>query len=350
MRLIDLDCEGPITKNDNALELSEHFIPQGGHFFAVISRYDDFLAEVVKREGYRAGNTLKLILPFLKAYGATNQKMRDYSAGNLLLIPGADQTLEEIRSLMPCFIISTSYEQYINALCDRLDFPKDSVYCTRLDLDGYEIFQEDTEKLRKIAQEIIKMPMPEFSGIEEEKDMGREARNVIDRLDEIFGQVIPPMKCGKILEEINPIGGHQKAKAVMDSLSKVGSELSGVMYVGDSITDVQALELVRENGGIAISFNGNRYALKSAQVACISEHTFPLLILAQAFRGEGREGVLRLVRDWPHSLDRSSVQRLITLNYLPCVEIISEHNIDQLIEGSERMRKEVRGKKVGELG
>ena len=93
MRLVDLDCEGPITKNDNAMELAEHFIPQGGHFFSVISRYDDFLADIAKRQGYRAGNTLKLILPFLKAYGATNRRIKEYSARNLLLVAGADQTL-----------------------------------------------------------------------------------------------------------------------------------------------------------------------------------------------------------------------------------------------------------------
>ena len=37
------DCEGPISKNDNAQELSAHFIPRGETFFAIVSKYDDFL-------------------------------------------------------------------------------------------------------------------------------------------------------------------------------------------------------------------------------------------------------------------------------------------------------------------
>ena len=63
------DCEGPISKNDNAFELTCHFIPDGDRFFTLISRYDDIQADIVKRPGYKPGDTLKLILPFLKAYG-----------------------------------------------------------------------------------------------------------------------------------------------------------------------------------------------------------------------------------------------------------------------------------------
>ncbi len=55
-------------------ELSDHFIDDGDKFFEIVSRYDDVLADVLKRQGYNAGGTLKLILPFLKAYGVTNQQ------------------------------------------------------------------------------------------------------------------------------------------------------------------------------------------------------------------------------------------------------------------------------------
>ena len=60
------DCEGPISKNDNAYELTEHFIPNGAQLFANISRYDDVLADVFAKPGYTAGSTLKLVLPSLK--------------------------------------------------------------------------------------------------------------------------------------------------------------------------------------------------------------------------------------------------------------------------------------------
>jgi len=84
MKQINLDCEGPITKNDNALEISHYFLPEGKKFFSLLSKYDDFLADIIKRKGYRAGTTLAFILPFLKAYGATNKVIKDYSRNHFL--------------------------------------------------------------------------------------------------------------------------------------------------------------------------------------------------------------------------------------------------------------------------
>ena len=115
-RIFVTDCEGPISKNDNAFELTSYFVPNGDKFFALISKYDDVLADVFKKPGYKAGDTLRLILPFLKTYGATNKKIREYSSKNILLVPGALDTLQFVRDLTSSFIVSTSYEQYISCL------------------------------------------------------------------------------------------------------------------------------------------------------------------------------------------------------------------------------------------
>jgi len=69
VKLYATDCEGPISKNDNAYELCERFLPEGAAFFERVSRYDDYLADVVRKPGYRPGDTLRLILPFLRATG-----------------------------------------------------------------------------------------------------------------------------------------------------------------------------------------------------------------------------------------------------------------------------------------
>ncbi|MEM2151233.1 MAG: hypothetical protein QXG68_06880, partial [Candidatus Bathyarchaeia archaeon] len=114
MKIFITDCEGPISKNDNAFELSSWLIPEGDKLFTLISRYDDVLADIVKKPGYKAGDTLRLIVPFLKAYGATNALMKRFSSETLLLIPGAGEALRYIRSIMPTFMVSTSYEPYIN--------------------------------------------------------------------------------------------------------------------------------------------------------------------------------------------------------------------------------------------
>ena len=72
LRVFISDCEGPISKTDNAFEVASHFLPRGDYFFSLISRYDDVLSDIVKRPRYMAGYTLTLITPFLKAYGVTN--------------------------------------------------------------------------------------------------------------------------------------------------------------------------------------------------------------------------------------------------------------------------------------
>jgi len=348
VRQICIDCEGPLTKNDNALELSEYLIPQGGRFFSLISRYDDFLADVAKRKGYKAGTTLSLILPFLKAYGATNQGIKEYSASHLLLIPGAKETLSHLNKKMPTFIISTSYQPYIEALCDFVGFPVENTYSTFLDLDRYQISFEETRKLKALLQGTLKLPFIDLSGVRKKEDLSPSTRRTISRLDEVFQEEIPSLECGKIIKETRPIGGMEKAKAVVDSLK--GREISQVMYVGDSITDVEALRLVSEGGGISISFNGNSYALKAAQIACISPHTIPLEILGEVFSVEGKEGILKLAKNWPQSLKEKLRKKLSTISPYPRVEILTSENLERLTKESERMRKEIRGEAVGSLG
>ncbi len=152
------DCEGPISKNDNAFEITAQFVPSGDKIFTLISRYDDVLAELVKKPGYKAGDTLKLILPFLKAYGVTDLLIRELSARKLALMPLVKITLDYITKIAPAYVISTSYEHYIEALCKAIGFPFENTYCTKLRLDRYELGWQERDQLRRIASEITVMP------------------------------------------------------------------------------------------------------------------------------------------------------------------------------------------------
>jgi len=327
MRQVNLDCEGPLVKNDIAYELCQFFIPEGDKFFSIISKYDDFLSDILRRKNYEPGSTLKYILPFLRIYGVDNKAIREYSFSHLLLIPGAKETLSQANKIMPIFIISTSYRPFMEIFCDFMNFPKENTYSTYLNLNKYRIRREEANKLREIMREIINLSslkIPEN----------------IQRLDEIFQEEIPFMECGKILKEVTPLGGKGKSRALFDSLKRTGGKISEVLYVGDSITDVEILNLVKENKGIAISFNGNRYSLKAAEIACISPDTSPLTILIKAFYRGGREEVLKLTNDF--SKDKKKQERILTL--------IDKNNVETLCRKSEEMRKKVRGEKLGGLG
>ncbi|TET47983.1 hypothetical protein E3J59_01305 [Candidatus Aerophobetes bacterium] len=350
MRQLCIDCEGPITKNDNALELCQHFLPRGGEFFPLISRYDDFLAYIAKKKGYRAGNTLSFILPFLKAASLSNKKIIDFSRQSLLLISGAEKILPRLAKKIPIFIISTSYQPYVQALCQRIKFPFRNTYSTYLDLDKYHLPPEEVKRLNQFLDEVLQMPAIEISGVKKKNNLSAPSRKAIKRLDEIFFHEIPRMSCGRILEEVKPLGGEEKAKAILDSVRKTGSTPSEVMYIGDSITDVEALNLVRKAGGVAISFNGNHYALRAARVACISPHFLPLKILGEIFYKEGKEGVEKTLREGFQNIEGKVGEKLFSFEPPPVLEIINENNLEALILKSESMRKHLRGEEIGDLG
>lgn len=358
-RIFISDCEGPISKNDNAFEVTQAFIPGGAAFYALISKYDDVLADVIKPAGYRAGNTLKLIAPFLKAYGVTNEQMVEYASQNLVVLPGAKEMLHHLKPILPSFIVSTSYEQYIASLCALMEFPVENTYCTRLDLDRYEVPQREAETLKEIKDEASAYPMIVIpDDAESIKDFSEKDQAVINRLDTVFWEEIPGMTCGRMLEDIIPVGGMEKAKAVMEIVSNLESDLTEVVYVGDSITDVQALQRVKEGGGVAISFNGNSYAVKNAEIAVLSDSAIVTSVLVEVFYRRGKKDVLELARRWRRgvlkkdSTNKSLIKSMLNQfpNALPQVKVVDEVNVEELVWESSLFRKKVRGEAIGRLG
>jgi energy-converting hydrogenase A subunit R len=353
------DCEGPISKNDNAFELASQFIPNGNNLFTLISRYDDVLADIVKREGYKAGDTLKLILPFLKAYGATNETIAEYSTRNILLVPSSKETLQFIQGFMPTFIVSTSYEQYMRALCNTVDFPFKNVYCTQLDLDKYKISEEENTKLKQMKEEMDKLPIPEIpKGAKSLRDLPKNLQQTVQRLDEIFWENIASMKIGKVISEVDPVGGFEKATAIKDIAAILKTRLSNVMYVGDSITDVQAFQLVQGAGGLTVSFNGNSFAVREAEIAVLSENTVVTSVLAYVFNRFRKRQFMSFIREWKTStIEKFDLFPPLKKRFLelcgekfPRVELVTSQNMDKLIEASTSFRKSVRGEAVGRLG
>lgn len=354
-RQFNTDCEGPVSKNDNAFELSQKFIPQGGELFAKLSKYDDFLADIVKKPGYKAGDTLRLILPFLKAYGVTDDGIREFSSQNILLVPKADIALKYIESIMPTFIISTSYRPYINALCQMIDFPIQNTYCTEMAIDKYQIPEAEIRRLKDLHDEILTLPPVEFpASAASREDLDERSVVCVDRLDEIFWEELPNMKSGKLLEDVNPTGGFEKAEAIKKSCKRTRIKLADVMYVGDSITDTEAMGLVKDAGGVAVSFNGNRYAIRSADIACISPNAMILAFLAFTFKEYGIESILYLASEWKS--EKATLKKQ-TGRDMPDffaedtdLYLIEDSDMEALVSRSESFRKQVRGERIGRLG
>jgi energy-converting hydrogenase A subunit R len=129
------------------------------------------------------------------------------------------------------------------------------------------------------------------------------------------------------------------------------------MYVGDSITDVSSFNLVRKNEGLTVSFNGNKYAIREAEIAVLSDNTIVTSIIAYTFQKYGKDAVLELVNEWGYSILKkytdSGLERSIIDFYptkLPQVEIINDENRMRLTTESRLFRKTIRGEAVGQLG
>jgi energy-converting hydrogenase A subunit R len=355
------DCEGPLALNDNAFELCRNFLkPDGDKFFKQVSRYDDCLAEIVKRPGYKAGETLKLILPFLKASGLTNAAVLDYSLKTMRLVPGAEEAYRFLHTLnFPLFEISTSYRQFAEAVGTRLGFARERIFGTELDLDRYASSQNETTVLQRLKTEIVSAPEIHLpAGAASMTDLPEEVQESIQRFDQIFGALIPEMHLGVIYREVNPLGGFEKARALSDSLKQTGIGLADTIYVGDSITDVQAFEAVRAGGGLSISFNGNRYAAKAAEVIVVADTAWPIALLAAVFRDWGKDGVKELAVKGRPEPSRSLVLPEAVIEPLARglhghgfnLYLSNNPRMDDVVKESEAMRSRLRGAAIAALG
>jgi energy-converting hydrogenase A subunit R len=357
-RIFVSDCEGPISKNDNAYELTANFIPNGNSFFCNVSKYDDVLADVLNKPNYTAGSTLRLILPFLKAYGLTDARMEEFSSDNIILIADSQATLKHVQSIADAYIVSTSYEHYIKALCKAVGFPYKNTYCTKVSLDKAGISPQERLQLRERAQEISKMPLINIpKNAKSLADFSNKDQTLIKRLDEIFWDEIPKTFAGKFLNDVVTVGGEQKAESIRDVVKRLEVPLENVMYVGDSITDVQAFQLVRENGGLAVSFNGNSYAVKNADVAIVSESNLVTAVITDIFCRSGRDMALKAAQYWSRAyLEEADVgEDLLKQFYakqevVPKVQIVTSENMNSIVTESSEFRKKVRGVAIGRLG
>ncbi|GAA5818120.1 MAG: energy-converting hydrogenase A, subunit R [Methanobrevibacter sp. CfCl-M3] len=332
------DCEGPISLNDNAYELCREFIPDGDKFFKVVSNFDDYLVSV-NRENYNAGDTLKLIAPFLKAYGLNNNKIIEFSNENLSLVNGAKETMEYAKNNMISYIVSTSYGQYIESLTKNINFPFGNTFYTLLDLSS-TISTNEKNTLFTFKDEILK--------------------DNFNRLDKIFFDEIPKLDIYEILE-VKTVGGLGKKIAIDEIITKEDLIVKGIVYVGDSITDVEPLRFVRENDGLAISFNGNKFALKESEVAIISDDTIVTSILLDLFGRYNKNYCLKFVKTY--SYDPQKAFENFRMNFslmdkfrevfkdkeIPIIQVIDNDNFDYLLQKSLEMRNKIRGKSIGEL-
>jgi energy-converting hydrogenase A subunit R len=166
------------------------------------------------------------------------------------------------------------------------------------------------------------------------------------------------MQIGQIYSGVNPVGGIEKAEAIRDVVRRLPTTLREVMYVGDSITDKEAFRLVKKNDGLAVSFNGNRYAIENADIAVMSRDSQVTAAIAETFLRSGKVGTLDLVANWDRrTLEKTLVNDTLKKRFLrthprelPKTTIITTENMGELAKESSLFRSKIRGEIAGRLG
>jgi energy-converting hydrogenase A subunit R len=274
MAKIFFDLEGPISPQDNAYEVLG-LAKNGKKVFEVISKYDDILT-IEGRENYEPGDTLKLIVPFL-IHNKISECDINRVSKNAGVVPGVKEVVSKLISDgWEVYIISTSYEQHAYNIARRIGIDNGRVACTKMPLDDYLLKFSDDD-LKVVAGMEKKILNDLYPGLDE--------RRIVTELDEFFFKTVPKSRLGSMFNEITVVGGQRKVDAMMRF---AGNDLTGAVAVGDSITDFKMLEKVRENGGLAIAFNGNEYSIPHADVAVATVDQRFLLPITSAFAEGGR--------------------------------------------------------------
>jgi energy-converting hydrogenase A subunit R len=340
------DCEGPLTLNDNAFELCAHFIDNGDDLFKILSLYDDYLVDEVKKEDYKAGNTLKLILPFFVVENLKNEDLVNFSQEHIYVVNDSKFLLKYLQNAMNTYIVSTSYGQYIKAVSNFMEFPFKNTYFTDVNMDELNLNDEEILKIIEFKKQILENP-----------------KNY-ELFNDIFFNEIPKMNIYENIKNIDVIGGEGKKLAIDDIIASDNIDINEILYIGDSITDVEPLRFARKNNGISISFNGNDYPLREAQIAIVSPSAITTAVIANIYAKNDKNTVLNFINDYNNSddvkklfedykIDSQIIKEFFrifkNINY-PLIKIVSQENFDDILEKSVEMRNRLRGQDIGGLG
>ncbi len=339
------DCEGPLTLNDNAYEMADKFIENGGELFKILSLYDDYIVDIVKKENYKAGNTLKLILPFFVVENLTNQDFIDFSKDNIYAVRDSKFLLNYLKNAMNTYIVSTSYGQYIEAVSNYMQLPFENTFYTKVDIDSLKLNDEEIKKIIEFKDLILKNP------------------DDYELFDDIFFNQISKMGIYEKIRDIEVVGGEGKKLAIDEIIRRDDINQDQIFYIGDSITDVEPLAFAHKNNGISVSFNGNEYPLKVAEIAIVSPSAVATAVIANVYAENDKNYVLEFIKDYNDSedlekiFDDYNIDEDIKNKFFevfadeyPLIQTVTDENYEKILKVSKEMRNNIRGQNIGELG
>ena len=359
------DLEGPISVLDFAAELSRLLNQKTilelqefdfGVFFEMISEYDDYLIEIpgVKEElniaDYQPGDTLRLVAPLYMAC-FSDKELIGLAEQNLGLLPGCTELMKILKKKWDIYIISTSYTHFAHSVAKFLNIPQDHVYCTELNL------KKANESFLNIKSDVILLVKNVFQQF---LSNNKKLNTVIENLNDFFWN--RESDYFKAMNKVQVRGGVRKELAVEAISEKTKIPISEMVALGDSITDINMLQRLKDEGGIAVSFNGNRFTVGRANVAITTVNnlgTLPIFEYKDSIESfldiweKNYKNFCSNPRNIPDELISREIKNyFVKYQFVPEIESLknkSNQELDFIITKQKKMRKKVRGW-AGNLG
>ncbi|MBN1215194.1 MAG: HAD hydrolase family protein [Candidatus Lokiarchaeota archaeon] len=359
-RITCWDLEGPITILDFAADLGRLLNEKKelklnefdmAEFFFMISLYDDYLIDTpgIKEKlginDYQPGDTLRLMAP-LYVSSFSNNELITLASKNFGILTGIQELLSILKKDWDIYVISTSYSQFAHQVTQELNIKKENVYCTDFPIDelkqSYTNIQNDVDNL-------IRTIFKKYLVNQKRLDA------VLNDLNTFFWNK-KPSEYVKIMNNIKVRGGKRKEIAIEDISNRTGIDIREMVAIGDSITDINMLERLNKEGGIAISFNGNRFSLKYANIALTSKNGLGFLPIFENYNNLNNfiaqweinftsfESNPQLIPD--KLISKKAKEYFIKHNFIPKIYNFNNkttQELNEIINEQEKMRKLVRG-------
>ncbi len=327
----------------------------GTRFFQKTSNIDDIWGDFGKIADidptYSSGHTLKVILPFLRALGATSQWMRDFAYNSLRLMPNIIKVLSALDEKYIVRMVSTSYEFFIQAFCQAVGFDFAKTDCTFVPkFDEIPIKNKERLLLLRFMKEVAgAMLLIEYD--EKTGEVKPEHQDYYDRFTDFIWKTVYNMPVGELLRIVHPVGQAQKREAVERKIRELQISLEKTMGVGDSQTDFQWAQLLHGKG-LVMMFNGKGKVCGQSDIMYIGDNSEAIEEVADLFAEGGRKAVLAKYT-LPEPIRGPEKGLLKSLGYAAegggLLAVPTEENIETLEKMSVQKRKEVRGVHIGEL-
>ncbi len=342
-------CKGFLQYNNSSRDLCKRFVDNGDKLYDIVSRYDDIVAYVLNRSDGRSGNTARFIAPFLKAFGMTDFAALEHCGKSMDLVPEAKKVMRHMMDTLPVFITTSSYEHNVLNICNNLDVPRALIDCTDLTFDDYDMPRQEAKAVREMAAAItrLKMPRQEYK-LNVPTKLQQDEIDMVVTLDEIFNDRLKNMPVSGMMRQFRAVGANEKAYFLIDLRKRTQIDFDGTAFIGGDITDIHALDTIKERSGLAMSFNGCDFAVRKSNIAVMSRDCTVAAVIAQEFYNEGIEAVFDLVENWKReklkrmpSPDPYLMSTMLASHpkKLPDVRIVTRDNVDEVAKASNAFRK-----------